>query len=103
MGLGNDVGFHGVARLPIELWIEGKDALDIDVEGGTERNPGSRTEARQNDGRMPQVPQGVDDLAHLADSVLVVGSARGVAEIRALAPTGEVHPEGGATRQGQRP
>ena len=53
--------------------------------------------------RVSRVPEGVDDLAHLGDSVLVVGSARGVAEVGALAPAGEVHPEGGATRQRQRP
>jgi len=34
---------------------------------------------------------------NLGDTVLVVGSARGVAEVGALTPAGEVHPEGGAT------
>ena len=51
----------------------------------------------------PEVPERVDDLAHLGRPVLVVGSARGVAEVGALAPAGEVHPEGGAARQRQRP
>ena len=56
MRLGIDVGFHGVTRLPIELWIEGKDALDVDVEGGTERDPGSRTEAGQDNGASVPSP-----------------------------------------------
>ena len=52
---------------------------------------------------MPERPQRADGLSHLADAVLVVGPARGVVPVGALAPAGEVQPQRGEAGQSELP
>ena len=55
----------------------------IETEDGTERDPGPGAEAGEDNGAVSGVAERVDDLAYLRYTMLVVRSARCVAEVGA--------------------
>ena len=73
------------------------------VRAARRRDPGPRAQPGQDDAPVPQVPERAHGLSHLADAVLVVRPARGVAPVGALAPAGEVQPQRGESGQRQLP
>ena len=101
-GLGDHVSLHRVAGLPVHLRVDGDHTLHLDGQGGPQAI-GPRAQTGQHDAPVSELPEHADDLSHLSDAVLVVRSARGVATIWALAPTGEVDPHGREAGQRQLP